>query len=94
MVEINNTKNTDNIKKHDFIVPASKHLNDQNILLQDEKSSVPYDTEAVEYLDHINFKNADFDDNEHDYIEQSIQSSLYRWTAENPFCSNPSLNYI
>ena len=72
MVQNNNTKSTDNIKKHDFIVPASKNLNDQNIQLQDEESSVPYDAAAVEYLDHINFENADFDDNENDYIEQFI----------------------
>ena len=83
MVEINNTKNTDNFKRHDFIVPVSKSLNDQNIQLQDLESSVPYDTEAVKYLDHINFENADFDDNENDYIEprvieQSIETSLYR----------------
>ena len=63
MVQNNNTKSTDNIKKHDFIVPVSKKLNDQNIQLQDEESSVPYDAAAVEYLDHINFENADLDDN-------------------------------
>ena len=62
MVQINNTANTDNFKKHDFTV--------QNILLQDVESSVPYDAEAVEYLDHINFENADFEHNENDYIEQ------------------------
>ena len=28
MVQINNTKDTDNIKKHDFTVPESKKLND------------------------------------------------------------------
>ena len=57
-------------------------MNDHNTQLQDEESSDPYDAEALEYLDHINYENADFDDNEIDYIEQSIQSSLYRWTAE------------
>ena len=72
MVQPNNTKSTDNIKKHDFIVPVFKNLNDQNIQLQDLESSIPYDTEAVKYLDHINFENADFDDNEIDYIEQYI----------------------
>ena len=76
-----------------FTVPVSKNLSDQNILLQDEECSVPYDEEALEYLDPINFENADFDDNEIDYIEQSIQSSLYRWIAESPFCPNPSLKY-
>ena len=45
-------------------------MNDHNTQLQDEESSVPYDAEALEYLDHINFENADFDDNEIDYIEQ------------------------
>ena len=55
-----------------FTVPVSKNLSDQNILLQDEESSVPYDAEAVEYLDHINFENADFDDNENDYISLSF----------------------
>ena len=53
-------------------------MNDQNIQLQDVESSVPYDTEAVEYFDHTNVENADFDDNDNDYIEQSIWSSLYR----------------
>ena len=47
-------------------------MNDQNTQLQDEESSAPYDAEALEYFDHINFENADFDDNEIDYIEQSI----------------------
>ena len=42
-----------------------KKLNDQNMQLQDEESSVPY-------LDYINFENADFDDNKNHYIEQSI----------------------
>ena len=47
-------------------------MNDQNIQLHDEESSVPYDAEAVEYLDTINFENTNFDDNENDYIEQSV----------------------
>ena len=46
MVQINNTKNTDNIKKHDFTVPECKNLNDQNIQLQDVENYVPYDAEA------------------------------------------------
>ena len=47
-------------------------MNDQNTQLQDEESSVPYDAEVLEYLDHINFENADFDDNENDYISLSF----------------------
>ena len=80
MVQINNPKI--------FTGPVSKNLSDQNILLQDEESSVPYDAEAVEYLDTINFENTNFDDNENDYIEQSVQNSLNRWTADSPFYPN------
>ena len=47
-------------------------MNDQNTQLQDEESSVPYDAEVLEYLDHINFENAYFDDNKNDDIEQFI----------------------
>ena len=72
MVQTNNTKSTDNIEKHDFIIPASKNLNDQNIQLQDEESSILYDAKAVEYLDNIYFDKTDFNDNENDYVEQSI----------------------
>ena len=72
MVQTNNTKNTNNLPKTWLYCSSIQNLNDQNIQLQDEESSVPYDTEAVEYLDNIHFENTDFDDNENNYIEQFI----------------------
>ena len=39
---------------------------------EDKKSSCSYDIEAVDFLDNINFKNTDFDDNDHNYIEEYI----------------------
>ena len=40
--------------------------------MEDEKLLHSYDMEAVEFLDHINFDSTDFEDDEIDYIEESI----------------------
>ena len=40
--------------------------------MEDKNVSHSYDMEAVEFLDHINFESTDLDDDESDYIEDSI----------------------
>ena len=73
IVKTNTIKSTDIKKKDDFTVQVFKNLTDQNIQLQDEKSSDSYDVEAAEFLDNINFENIYFDDYEKYYIVESIQ---------------------
>ena len=67
MVQTNNTKSTDNIKNM-IDCSSTQKLNDPIMQLKDEESSVPYDAEAYEYLDNINFENTEFNDNESDCI--------------------------
>ena len=40
--------------------------------IEDKESLNSYETETVEFLDHINFDNDDFDDNAIDYMAESI----------------------
>ena len=47
-----------------------------NNQLELKKSSNYHDIEAVEFLDHINFDNGDFDDNVIDYIAEIIYSQV------------------
>ena len=49
-----------------------KNQIDEKLQIKDKKVSHSYDMEAVEFLDHINFDTPDFDDDEIDYIEESI----------------------
>ena len=49
-----------------------KNQIDNKLQIEDNTVSHSYDMEAVEFLDHINFDTPDFDDDEIDYIEESI----------------------
>ena len=40
--------------------------------IEDKESSNSYEMEAVEFLDHINVDNGDFDDNAIDYISEKL----------------------
>ena len=62
---------TDNIKKN-FNILTIKHLKHQKNKIEDKESSNSYEIEAVEFLDHINFDNGDFDENAIDYIAECI----------------------
>ena len=49
-----------------------KNQIDNKVQIEDKTVSDSHDMEAVEFLDHINFDTPDFDDDEIDYIEESI----------------------
>ena len=63
-----------NITKHDFDGTSMKMKNqiDNKVHIEDKTLSHSYDMEAVEFLDNINFDTPDFEDDEVDYIEESI----------------------
>ena len=63
---------SNNMGKIFFTVLTIKKLIPQINQLELTKSSDYHDIEAVEFLDHINFDNGDFDDDAIDYIEESI----------------------
>ena len=48
----------------------------QKNTIEDKESSSSYEMEAIEFLDHINFDNGDFDDNVIDYIAEIIYSQV------------------
>ena len=64
--------NNNNITKYDFGGTSMKNQIDNKVQIEDKTVSDSYDMEAVEFLDHINFDTPDFDDDEIDYIEESI----------------------
>ena len=49
-----------------------KNQIDNKVQIEDKTVSHSNDMEAVELLDHINFEIHDFEDDEIDYIEESI----------------------
>ena len=49
-----------------------KNQIDNKVQIEDKTVSHSNDMEAVELLDHINFEIPDFEDDEIDYIEESI----------------------
>ena len=49
-----------------------KNQIDNKVQIEDKKVSHSYAMKAVEFLNHINFDTLDFDDDEIDYIEESI----------------------
>ena len=71
-VEAHTTGKSNNMGKILFTVPTIKKLIPQINQLELKKSSDYHDIEAVEFLDHINFDNGDFDDNVIDNIEEYI----------------------
>ena len=70
-VEAHTTGKSNNMGKILFTVTTIKKLIPQINQLELKKSSEYHDIEAVEFLDHINFDNGDFDDDEIDYIEET-----------------------
>ena len=71
-VKAHTTGKTNNMEKSLFTVPTIKKLILQINQLEVKKSSDYHDMEAVEFLDHTNFDNGDFDNDVIDYIEGSI----------------------
>ena len=66
-----------------------KNQIDNKIQIEDKTVSHSYDIEAVEFLDHINFDTPDFEDDEIDYIEETIYSDVrYQKIEEHLICSN------
>ena len=63
---------TNNMGKSLFTVPTIKKIIPQINQLELKKSSNYHDIEAVAFLDHINFDNGDFDDDNIDYISETI----------------------
>ena len=61
-----------NITKYDFDGTSMKKQIDNKVQIEDKTVSHYYVMEAVEFLDHINFDTPDFEDDEIDYIEESI----------------------
>ena len=59
---------TNNITKSLVTAPIIRKL----MQIEDKESSNCYEMEAVEFLDHINFDNGNFDDNAINYIVESI----------------------
>ena len=55
-----------------FTVPTIKTMIPQINQLEFKKSSNYHDIEAVAFLDHIIFDNGDFDDDNIDYISETI----------------------
>ena len=55
-----------------FIVSTINNLKCEKNQWQDKENSHFYDIDAVEFLDHLNFENNGFDDNEIDYLVDSI----------------------
>ena len=61
-----------NTTRYDFDGTSMKNQTDNKVQIEDKIMSHSYDMEAVEFLDHINFDTPDFEDDEIDYIEESI----------------------
>ena len=61
-----------NTTKDDFDGTSIKNKIDNKLQIEDKSVSHSYAMEAVEFLEYINFESPDFDDDETDYIEQSI----------------------
>ena len=58
--------------KYNVTSISTKNQINEKLQIEDKKDSYSYDMEAVEFLNHINFENIDFDDDEIDYVEESI----------------------
>ena len=71
-VEAHTTGKTNNMGKSLFTVPTIKKMIPQINQLELKKSSNYHDIEAVAFLGHINFDNGDFDDDNIDYISETI----------------------
>ena len=71
-VEAHTTGKTNNMGKILFTVPTIKKMIPQINQLELKKNSNYHDIEAVAFLDHINFDNGDFDDDNIDYISETI----------------------
>ena len=67
-VKTRTKEKTNNITKSLVTAPIIRKL----MQIEDKESSNCYEMEAVEFLDHINFDNGNFDDNAIDYIVESI----------------------
>ena len=61
-----------NSGKYNFTDQTNKNQKDEKRQIEDKETSNSYETEAVEFLDHINVDNGDFDDNAIDYIAEFI----------------------
>ena len=61
-----------NNTKYGFTGTSIKKQVDEKLQMEDEKLLHSYDMEAGEFLDHITFDSTDFEDDEIDYVEESI----------------------
>ena len=58
--------------KYNFTDHTIKNPKDEKRQLEDKDSSHSNDINTVDFLNHVNFDNGDFDDNAIDYIEECI----------------------
>ena len=61
-----------NSGKYNFTDQTIQNLKDEKRQIEDKESSNSYEMEAVEFLDHINFDDGDFDYNAIDNKAESI----------------------